>query len=163
MKQNHWKIINSICWLMLALTLIISCTLAGAAEKKNEEADNGLTAEADTGVAEADHKKSPFDSFAWITVGIALGSFGAIAHLKFNGQKRKIAREHIENLSLQVAETSAVDWEITHRNEAADPMEGNINRLEADYEEKVTSLETKKKALIGETSKVAVEVLRIWG
>jgi len=165
MKQDGLKAVTSVCGLLLGLTLtlILYSPTPWAAVRHIEQAENSTLVETGVLPSQENAKKNPFDGFTWAIVGIALGSFGAIAYLKFSGQKRKGLRDNIEKLSLHVEDTSAVDWEIITERESADPMEGNVNRLTTDFEERVKTLEAKKKALIGETSKVAIEVMRIWG
>jgi hypothetical protein len=161
--KDKWKIANSVGWLLLALTLVISCSLASAAEKQDERIDEGIAAVTDNGTVQAEQKKKPVDGFTWAIVGISLGAFGSIAHLKFSRQKGREKMTAIEKLSLQMDKKPAVDWSIITRQESADPMEANVDRLAVDYEEKVSALEARKKAMIAETSKVAVEIMRIWG
>jgi hypothetical protein len=153
--------------LVFPLILVFSCFLCtvSAAEQRSE--DTGINASADTvdvgfGEEEAQAQKG-FNWFGIGIIGIALGSFGTISLLKFSWQKRKELGNDIDKVNLMIEGSKAVYWEVVAREEHSDPMEMNVLRKTKEYDQKVQELETRKKALIAETSRVAVELMRIWG
>jgi len=153
---------ESKCWIIFVLVLICTCTVS-AAEQKKGETEIDMTVDTGPTVAEEQSQKIQFNKFGWAFVGISLGSFGAIALLKFSRQKRKDVGGDMEKADLMIKENKSVDWAIVTKREPSDPMHLDVQKVSLEYDEKVQTLESRKKELLAETSRVAVEIMRVWG